>query len=85
MTNLLDCLYLSLSKTLFVNSLFQTKSDYLTGFRKRNLQKKEAAKNNAKRRQHQLHLEARRQHRQALKDQAKQNAALAENAYRKGT
>jgi len=55
--------------------------DYLSGFRKRNLLKKEAAIARAKERDHQQKLEARREHRQALREQAVENAKLVEEAY----
>lgn len=59
-------------------------SEFLTGFRKRNLLKKEAAKTRAKEREHQERLQARRDQRQALQEQARANAELVENAYRNG-
>lgn len=60
-------------------------SEYLTGFRKRNLQKKEAAKNRAKEREHKERLQTRREQRQALQEQARENAQLIEKAFRKRT
>ncbi|TDL26279.1 hypothetical protein BD410DRAFT_784367 [Rickenella mellea] len=56
--------------------------EFLTGFRKRNLLKKEAAVQKAKERERQARLEARREQRQLLKEQALENAAMVEKAYR---
>ncbi|KAI5123950.1 hypothetical protein M0805_006363 [Coniferiporia weirii] len=57
--------------------------EYLTGFRKRNLLKKQAAKDRAKERERQERLQARREQRQALQDRARQNAQMVESAFRK--
>ncbi|KAI0351051.1 hypothetical protein OH77DRAFT_1439482 [Trametes cingulata] len=55
--------------------------EFLTGFHKRKLQKKEAAKQKAKEREKQERLEARREHRRMLAEQAAKNAEEAERAY----
>ncbi|RPD78533.1 hypothetical protein L226DRAFT_531875 [Lentinus tigrinus ALCF2SS1-7] len=55
--------------------------EFLTGFHKRKLQKKELAKKKAQDREKQERLEARREHRRLLAEQAKKNAAEAERAY----
>ena len=60
------------------------RSEFLTGFRKRKLQKKEAAKGKAKERERQERLEARKENRQALKEQAEENARLVESAWKEG-
>ncbi|KAH8119394.1 nucleolar protein 12-domain-containing protein [Phellopilus nigrolimitatus] len=57
--------------------------EYLTGFRKRNIQKKEAAQTKAKERERQERLQARREQRQARQEQARENAQLVESAFRK--
>ncbi|KAH9940428.1 nucleolar protein 12-domain-containing protein [Epithele typhae] len=56
--------------------------DFLTGFHKRKVQKKEAAKQKAMEREKQDRLEARREHRKLIAEQAKKNAEQAERAYR---
>ena len=56
--------------------------EYLTGFRKRNLLKKEAAKTRAKQRERQERLQARREQRHALKQRASENAKVVEEAFR---
>jgi len=56
--------------------------EFLTGFRKRNIVKKEAKKAKAIERERQERLEARREHRKALQEQAAQNVKLVESAYR---
>ena len=56
-------------------------SEFLTGFRKRNLARKEAAKLKAKSRDRQARLDARKEQRQSLADQARQNAQLVEQHY----
>jgi len=55
--------------------------EFLTGFHKRKLQKKEAAKQKAMEREKQERLEARREKRQMLAERAVQNAAETERAY----
>lgn len=59
-------------------------SDYLSGFRKRNILKKEAKKTRAKESDHLQKLEARREHRKALNEQAIENAKQVEEAYGNG-
>ncbi|KAH9894756.1 nucleolar protein 12-domain-containing protein [Cubamyces lactineus] len=59
----------------------QARREFLTGFHKRKLQKKEAAKQKAKEREKQERLEARREHRRMLAEQAAKNAEEAERAY----
>ncbi|KAL5485214.1 hypothetical protein ACEPAI_7856 [Sanghuangporus weigelae] len=56
--------------------------EFLTGFRKRKLLKKEAAKNKAKERERQERLQTRKEHRQALKERAEENARLVESAWK---
>lgn len=55
--------------------------EFLTGFHKRNLAKKEVRKEKALAREKQEHLEARREQRRILAEQAVQNAAKVEEAY----
>ncbi|PAV18677.1 required for cell viability rrp17 [Pyrrhoderma noxium] len=55
--------------------------EFLTGFRKRKLQKKEAAKSKAKERERQERLQARKEMRQQLKEQAEKNARMVEGAF----
>ncbi|KZT68239.1 hypothetical protein DAEQUDRAFT_745750 [Daedalea quercina L-15889] len=55
--------------------------EFLTGFHKRKLQKKEAAKKKAVEREKQERLEARREKRRMLAERAAQNAAETERAY----
>ncbi|TFK85556.1 hypothetical protein K466DRAFT_576821 [Polyporus arcularius HHB13444] len=55
--------------------------EFLTGFHKRKLEKKEQAKKKAQEREKQDRLEARREHRRMLAEQAKKNAADTERAY----
>ncbi|KAI9059111.1 hypothetical protein FKP32DRAFT_1580175 [Trametes sanguinea] len=55
--------------------------EFLTGFHKRKLAKKEEAKRKAKEREKQERLEARREHRRMLAEQAAKNAEEAERAY----
>ncbi|TFY63711.1 hypothetical protein EVJ58_g3089 [Rhodofomes roseus] len=55
--------------------------EFLTGFHKRKLEKKEAAKKKALEREKQERLEARREKRQMLAERAVQNAAETERAY----
>ncbi|KZT04575.1 uncharacterized protein LAESUDRAFT_727736 [Laetiporus sulphureus 93-53] len=55
--------------------------EFLTGFHKRKVQKKEAAKQKAIEREKQEHLEARREKRRMLAERAAQNAAEVEKAY----
>ncbi|KAF9237517.1 nucleolar protein 12-domain-containing protein [Melanogaster broomeanus] len=55
--------------------------EFLTGFHKRKVAKKEAAKKNAKLREKEERLEMRREHRRALAERAAQNAAEIEKAY----
>ncbi|THH05284.1 hypothetical protein EW145_g4908 [Phellinidium pouzarii] len=57
--------------------------EYLTGFRKRNLEKRQAAKEKAKERDRLEHLQARKEHRQALQERAIENAEMVESAFRK--
>lgn len=66
-----------------VRDNFGPDREFLTGFRKRNLLKKEAAKTKAKERERQERLQARREQRQALQEQARENALLVESAFRK--
>ncbi|KAH9054196.1 nucleolar protein 12-domain-containing protein [Lactarius vividus] len=55
--------------------------EFLTGFHKRKLAKKEESKRRALAREKQEHLEARREQRRILAEQATQNAAKVEEAY----
>ncbi|KAI0682976.1 nucleolar protein 12-domain-containing protein, partial [Cytidiella melzeri] len=55
--------------------------EYLTGFHKRNVQKKEAKKKNAIEREKQQRLETRREHRKLLAEQATKNYREVEKAY----
>ncbi|KAA1476789.1 hypothetical protein DENSPDRAFT_530278 [Dentipellis sp. KUC8613] len=55
--------------------------EYLTGFHKRNLQKREAGKKKAQEREKRERLDARKEHRRMLAEQAKENAAKVEEAY----
>ncbi|KAH9083730.1 nucleolar protein 12-domain-containing protein [Lactarius deliciosus] len=55
--------------------------EFLTGFHKRKLAKKEESKKRALAREKQEHLEARREQRRILAEQATQNAAKVEAAY----
>ncbi|KAF8265807.1 nucleolar protein 12-domain-containing protein [Lactarius quietus] len=55
--------------------------EFLTGFHKRKLAKKEESKKRALAREKQQHLEARREQRRVLAEQATQNAARVEEAY----
>ncbi|KAH9040957.1 nucleolar protein 12-domain-containing protein [Lactarius pseudohatsudake] len=55
--------------------------EFLTGFHKRKLAKKEESKKRALAREKQEHLEARREKRRVLAEQATQNAAKVEAAY----
>ncbi|KAF9811793.1 hypothetical protein IEO21_06405 [Rhodonia placenta] len=55
--------------------------EFLTGFHKRKLQKKEVAKKKAQDREKQERLEARREKRQLLAERAAQNVAEVEKAY----
>ncbi|KAJ8592332.1 hypothetical protein M405DRAFT_763687 [Rhizopogon salebrosus TDB-379] len=55
--------------------------EFLTGFHKRKVAKKEEAKKKAKFREKQERLETRREHRRALAERATQNAAEVEKAY----
>jgi ribosomal RNA-processing protein 17 len=55
--------------------------EFLTGFHKRKLAKKEEGKKKALAREKQEHLEARREKRRILAEQAVQNAAKVEEAY----
>ncbi|KAI0081297.1 hypothetical protein K474DRAFT_1704027 [Panus rudis PR-1116 ss-1] len=57
------------------------RKEFLTGFHKRKLQKKELAKKKALEREKQERLEARREKRQMLAEQAAQNAREVEKAY----
>ena len=59
--------------------------EFLTGFRKRKLQKKEAAKSKAKERERQERLQARKEMRQQLKEQAEKNARMVEGAFGNGS
>ncbi|CCM05020.1 uncharacterized protein FIBRA_07219 [Fibroporia radiculosa] len=59
----------------------EARRDFLTGFHKRKLQKKEAAKKKALEREKQERLEARREKRKLLAERAAQNAAETERAY----
>ncbi|EJD02979.1 uncharacterized protein FOMMEDRAFT_86142 [Fomitiporia mediterranea MF3/22] len=54
--------------------------EFLTGFHKRKLQKKEAAKSKAKERERQQRLQARKEQRQALREKAQENARQIESA-----
>ncbi|KAI1791294.1 nucleolar protein 12-domain-containing protein [Ganoderma leucocontextum] len=54
--------------------------EFLTGFHKRKVQKKEAAKKKAQERDKQERLETRREHRKLLAEQARKNAQAAERA-----
>ncbi|KAL5523774.1 hypothetical protein ACEPAG_7947 [Sanghuangporus baumii] len=56
--------------------------EFLTGFRKRKLLKKEAAKNKAKERERHERLQTRKEQRQALKEKAEENARLVESAWK---
>ncbi|KAI0958306.1 hypothetical protein AcV7_004161 [Taiwanofungus camphoratus] len=58
------------------------RSEFLTGFHKRKLAKKEAARKKAQEREKQERLDARREKRQLLAARAAQNAAETEEAYR---
>ncbi|KAI9442388.1 nucleolar protein 12-domain-containing protein [Lactarius indigo] len=55
--------------------------EFLTGFHKRKLEKREESKKRALAREKQEHLEARREQRRILAEQAIQNAAKVEEAY----
>lgn len=55
--------------------------EFLTGFHKRKVAKKEAAIKKAKLREKQERLDTRREHRRALAERAAQNAAEVEKAY----
>ncbi|KAG0706084.1 nucleolar protein 12-domain-containing protein [Suillus ampliporus] len=55
--------------------------EFLTGFHKRKVEKKEVAKQKAKLREKQERLDTRREHRRALAERAVQNAAEVEKAY----
>ncbi|KAI0302521.1 nucleolar protein 12-domain-containing protein [Russula brevipes] len=55
--------------------------EFLTGFHKRKLAKKEESKKKAQARQKEERLEARQEHRRMLAEQAAQNAARVEEAY----
>ncbi|KAI0305546.1 hypothetical protein B0F90DRAFT_1698947, partial [Multifurca ochricompacta] len=57
------------------------RSEFLTGFHKRKLAKKEESKKKALAREKQERLEARREQRRMLADQAAQNAAKVEEAF----
>ncbi|KAH8078048.1 nucleolar protein 12-domain-containing protein [Cristinia sonorae] len=56
--------------------------DFLTGFHKRKVQKKEEAKKKAQEREKQERLEARREQRRMLAERAAENAEQVEKAYR---
>lgn len=58
--------------------------EFLTGFHKRKLQKKEAAKNKAKERERQERLQTRKEMRQQLREQAKENVRMVEGALGNG-
>jgi len=59
----------------------EARREFLTGFHKRKVQKKEAAKKKAQDREKQERLDARREKRQLLAERAAQNAAETEKAY----
>ncbi|KAF8601332.1 hypothetical protein BDV93DRAFT_238050 [Ceratobasidium sp. AG-I] len=59
----------------------EARRDYLTGFRKRNLEKKKIAKAKAIEREKTEHLEQRRQMRKELKERARTNFEEVEKAY----
>ncbi|KAJ1300271.1 hypothetical protein OPQ81_005098 [Rhizoctonia solani] len=59
----------------------EARREYLTGFRKRNAERKKAAKAKAAAREKQEHLEERRQMRKELKERAQTNFEAVEKAY----
>ncbi|CUA76225.1 hypothetical protein RSOLAG22IIIB_06153 [Rhizoctonia solani] len=59
----------------------EARRDYLTGFRKRNAERKKAAKAKAVAKEKQEHLEERRQMRKELKERAQTNFEAVEKAY----
>ncbi|KAF8668548.1 Nucleolar protein 12 (25kDa) [Rhizoctonia solani] len=59
----------------------EARREYLTGFRKRNAERKKAAKAKATEREKQEHLEERRQMRKELKERAQTNFEAVEKAY----
>ncbi|CAE6498328.1 unnamed protein product [Rhizoctonia solani] len=59
----------------------EARRDYLTGFRKRNTERKKAAKAKAVAKEKQEHLEERRQMRKELKERAQTNFEAVEKAY----
>ncbi|KAG9074468.1 hypothetical protein FS749_013974, partial [Ceratobasidium sp. UAMH 11750] len=59
----------------------EARRDYLTGFQKRNAEKKKAAKAKAAQREKAEHLEERRQMRKDLKERARTNFEAVEKAY----
>lgn len=58
--------------------------EFLTGFRKRKLQKKEAAKKKAKEREREERLQLRKEHRKALRERAQENARQVESSFKQG-
>ncbi|KAG9082042.1 hypothetical protein FRC06_005272 [Ceratobasidium sp. 370] len=61
--------------------VYRILGDYLTGFQKRNAEKKKAAKAKAVEREKAEHLEERRQMRKDLKERARTNFEAVEKAY----
>ncbi|CAE6462192.1 unnamed protein product [Rhizoctonia solani] len=59
----------------------EARREYLTGFRKRNMERKKAAKAKATEREKQEHLEERRQMRKEMKERAQTNFEAVEKAY----